>query len=134
LQHYKKGGPIPTHVLSMDSSFDMGRFSQEALDAAKNQLATPPILLQGAQSTKARAGSCRDWNRGLCARNPCKFTHTCSSCSSASHTMTDCPQPGPPSSNLSPPPQPGRGGRGGRGRGRQIAGSSSPSSGTATQP
>jgi hypothetical protein len=131
LQHYKKAGPPPIHILAIATPFDMGRFSQEALDAAKNQLSTNPASSISGRKPPT-ANTCHDWNyRGSCMRNPCRFAHVCSTCASSSHTAGECMQPAPPGANFSLParPNPGRGGRGGRGRGgRQPAGAASSSS------
>ena len=139
LQHYRKAGQAPVHVLSISTDFDMGRFSQEALDAAKNQSLAQQLSLAASASLSAVAGrkpsshsgnTCRDWNRGGCARSPCKYSHACSVCSSPGHMATDCTQPGaPPVTPSGAPSQPtaGRGGRGGRGRGGRQSGGATPS-------
>jgi hypothetical protein len=118
LQHFRKAGQPPIHVLAIATDYNMGRFSQEALDAARNRLTTTTTPSASGRKSSV-PGSCRDWNYGAgCARSQCRYSHLCSLCASPSHPALECTQYASRSSPV-PPSQPnsGRGGRGARGRG-----------------
>jgi hypothetical protein len=125
--------PPRTHVLLIDTSFDMARLHQDVLvdtiTAIRHGSTGGSQSSATGRSTELKGtGPCRNFNRGHpCFKSPCPFAHTCANCGKGGHGSATCNQGG---GRTGQPPQQAAGSllssaAGGR-AGRTGSGSSAP--------
>ena len=102
-RHFQSYAPR-THVLLIDTNFDMARLHQDVLLDTIATIRLRDSNPSGAHSSEAAGrsadpaksvGPCRNFNRGHpCFKDPCPFAHTCSTCNRGGHGSSACTQGG----------------------------------------
>jgi hypothetical protein len=98
--------PPRTHVLLIDTNFDMARLHQDVLldtiTTIRHGSAGSAQFLAAADrsvDTSKSIGPCRNFNNGHpCFYAPCPFPHTCCICNGSGHGSSVCAQSGDPES------------------------------------
>jgi hypothetical protein len=89
------------HILSIDTTMDLGLYDSAAfVSVVVPRHGTPQQNTSHASSSSGSAvaghpkdDTCRDWNKGSCTRENCRFGHRCNNCK-GDHPRTQCPKVG----------------------------------------
>lgn len=102
-RHFQSSPPR-THVLSIQTNFDMTRLQQDVLMDAITTIRvqgwgsgqSTTAVSRTSDATTKTPGPCRNFNKGVaCFKQPCPFSHVCSSCLRFGHILRDCQHDGP---------------------------------------